>query len=454
MNFLKVVALLCLGLACPLASFASVWDDGGRAFVLDGELSSELYAKSSVDDGSESGALVDGKVGIDLQAGTEAMVLDNMSFGAQVSASKSLRSMNADGDNLLFSRAYLEWWSIADSNFHITLGRRPFFYARPSELSNRGIDSSVPYRNPLDFNVDGISVGYKLDSITGIEGSNVRLFYGKGIKSEWDVRSSPSISFDGLKLAGVNFDIYANERNWFQASMLRSIDVTDGSKGPDEYMDLFAPSLRQDAQQFPNFVPRYSPDTVIGDIDMFSLDCSYELESGLVLFGSLAVIQLRPNGRVGLFGGMGSDAVFTLQTITDDQGNVSIVLVPAYAESKDNKEGYGVHVGMQVPAPLGKLGIEYNYGSKYWTLPDGGGTSFSSRRATRGHVGEAYYILDITKYASIKLAGIYYDYEYTGSGSPVGQPKRIDDIEDGTAYSLLPVVDTAWDLYAKVIVRF
>ena len=54
----------------------------------------------------------------------------------------------------------------------------------------------------------------------------------------------------------------------------------------------------------------------------------------------------------------------------------------------------------------------------------------------------------------IKLAGLYYDYEYTGSGTPVGAPVKVDDVLDGSAYSLLPVVDTALDINASLTVNF
>ena len=67
---------------------------------------------------------------------------------------------------------------------------------------------------------------------------------------------------------------------------------------------------------------------------------------------------------------------------------------------------------------------------------------------TRGHVGEAYYIVDINPRMFLKFSGIYYDFVYTGSGSPVGKPKKVDDIKDGKEYSLLPVIDTAYDLNA------
>ena len=77
-----------------------------------------------------------------------------------------------------------------------------------------------------------------------------------------------------------------------------------------------------------------------------------------------------------------------------------------------------------------------------------------SKLATRGHAAEAYYIFQVNRNAFIKVGGIYYDYEYTGSGSPVGKPQKVDDVKAGTAYSLMPVVDTAWDAYASMTMKW
>ena len=121
----------------------------------------------------------------------------------------------------------------------------------------------------------------------------------------------------------------------------------------------------------------------------------------------------------------------------------------------DAKDGYGIYAGVQVPAPLGKFGLEYNFGSKYWTpFTQAQDDVIGSKLATRGHAGEAYYIFDINPNMFIKVGGIYYDYEYTGSGSPVGAPQKVDSVLDGTAFSMLPVVDKAWDGYASLTVKF
>ncbi|NIQ96760.1 MAG: DUF3373 domain-containing protein, partial [Desulfuromonadales bacterium] len=50
--------------------------------------------------------------------------------------------------------------------------------------------------------------------------------------------------------------------------------------------------------------------TVIGDMLLGGVTLSQEEENGLAYFASAAWTQLQPNGKAGLFGGMGTDAVF------------------------------------------------------------------------------------------------------------------------------------------------
>ena len=56
--------------------------------------------------------------------------------------------------------------------------------------------------------------------------------------------------------------------------------------------------------------------------------------------------------------------------------------------------------------------------------------------------------------AARKVGAIYYDYEYTGSGTPVGKPQKIEDVQDGKAYSMLPAIDEVWDLYTSMTLKF
>ena len=100
-----------------------------------------------------------------------------------------------------------------------------------------------------------------------------------------------------------------------------------------------------------------------------------------------------------------------------------------------------------------RLGLEYNWGSEYWFNMTGAeDTLEDSKLSTRGSVYEAYYIQPIIEdNFFLKLGGRYFDYEYTGSGYPLGAPVKIDDLKATDA--LFPVTDTMWNVYLSATIR-
>ena len=52
----------------------------------------------------------------------------------------------------------------------------------------------------------------------------------------------------------------------------------------------------------------------------------------------------------------------------------------------------------------------------------------------------------------VTLGARYYDYEYTGSSSPIGEPVSIDELTSLDA--LNPVVDEVWDAYLSLTFRY
>jgi hypothetical protein len=353
----------------------------------------------------------------------------------------------------------MDWSNIADSGFYLSIGRRPSTYGPPTEIRENELRGGTPTGNVMNLNFDGITIGRSLEDWTGIEGMIARFCYGQGFESEW----GNGELFNNLKtkdthFAGFNFDLFNDGKNFLQTTIFTAQDLNDGFKGtiafPTQYAELFAPTLYQDMQKFPNFnfVTRVQPSTTIGDINLGGLVYTRKEDNGITWFGSAGWTQLRPNGEAGMFGGMGSDAVFEAEMNAD---GTEIIMLPKTATNADNENGYGFYAGIQVPAPYGKAGLEYNYGSKWWTpFTQSQDDSLGSKLATRGQVGEAYYIFDINPRMFIKLAGLYYDFEYTNSGSPVGKPQKVDDVKDGKAYSLMPVIDTAYDLNASLTVQF
>lgn len=414
-----------------------------------------------------------------LRLNLKAKVWDNVSFAGRLSMYKnwgdstgvqvfdSWRSFtmdgtssgNTSGDWLRVERAYFDWKKINGSEFYLSIGRRPSTYGPPSHYRENELRGGTPSGHLVNFNFDGATLGYNLGEITGVEGQVVRFCYGQGFESQWgNGEMFGDIVTKDTHLGGFNIDAINDGTNFLQFTLFGAKDVNDGFKGtmafPTQLAGIFAPTMYQDMQKFDNFnfVTRVQPSGVIGDMYLGGIGFAREEANDIKWFASLGWTRAEPNGNAGMFGGMLSDAVFEAEL---NSTGTEIIMVPKTSDDTETKDGYGIYVGIQIPAPYGKFGLEYNYGSKYWTpFTQAQDDPIGSKLATRGHVGEAYYIFDINPKMFIKLAGLYYDYEYTGSGTPVGAPQKIDEVLAGSAYSMLPVVDKAFDVNASLTINF
>lgn len=414
-----------------------------------------------------------------LRLNLKAKVWDNVSFAGRLSMYKnwgdstgvqvfdSWRSFtmdgtssgNTSGDWLRVERAYFDWKNINGSEFYLSIGRRPSTYGPPSHYRENELRGGTPSGHLVNFNFDGATLGYNLGEITGVEGQVVRFCYGQGFESQWgNGEMFGDIVTKDTHLGGFNIDAINDGTNFLQFTLFGAKDVNDGFKGtmafPTQLAGIFAPTMYQDMQKFDNFnfVTRVQPSGVIGDMYLGGIGFAREEANDIKWFASLGWTRAEPNGNAGMFGGMLSDAVFEAEL---NSTGTEIIMVPKTSDDTDTKDGYGIYVGIQIPAPFGKFGLEYNYGSEYWTpFTQAQDDPIGSKLATRGHVGEAYYIFDINPKMFIKLAGLYYDFEYTGSGTPVGAPQKIDDVLAGSAYSMLPVVDKAFDVNASLTINF
>ena len=121
----------------------------------------------------------------------------------------------------------------------------------------------------------------------------------------------------------------------------------------------------------------------------------------------------------------------------------------------ESHNGYMVYLGAVFPMPWdARFGLEYNYGSRYWFNFTGAEDSLvGSKLAVRGHVYEGYWHQPIYGDNFFATIGVrYYDYEYSGSGNPMGKPIKIDDLSSLNA--LTPIIDKVWDGYVSLTFRY
>ena len=72
---------------------------------------------------------------------------------------------------------------------------------------------------------------------------------------------------------------------------------------------------------------------------------------------------------------------------------------------------------------------------------------------TRGSVYEIFYNQPFVDNKLVLSVGAqYYDYDYSGSGSPMGDPVKISELTSLDAF--MPVVDTMWNYYVNLAYRW
>ncbi len=109
--------------------------------------------------------------------------------------------------------------------------------------------------------------------------------------------------------------------------------------------------------------------------------------------------------------------------------------------STDNKTGYSFWAGVLFPDTIsdgGRIGIEYNHGSKYWTPMTWAEDSIiGSKVATRGDAYETYWNLPIVgKNLTAQLRYTYINYNYRSSISFMDDPsfKNLDHSQELRAF--------------------
>jgi hypothetical protein len=441
--------------------------------------STGVYYLPNTQDGTPTGLLKTQKFNLNndilytsrLRLNMKAKVWDNVKFSGRLTMYKNwgdstgvkefdswnsytmdgTNSGNTTGDEIHVERAYFDWSDIGGTPFYLSIGRRPSTYGPPTQFRENELRGGTPSGHVVNFNFDGITAGYGLEDATGIPGLIARFCYGQGYESEYgNGELFNEVTVDDTHLGGFNIDLFNDDTTFVQLTAFRAEDLTDGFKG------VLAVPASFGGSPMPGFnvVSRYSATTNIGDMDLAALGFTREEENGFKWFGSLGWTRTHSNGQAGMFGGLLSDP--EIVPVFDEANPVPVgIQYTGKSLEDETRDGHSIYVGFQTPAPLGKFGLEYNYGSRYWMpFTQAQDDAVGSKLAARGHVGEAYYIFDINPNMFLKVGAIYYDYKYTGSGAPVGKPQKVEDVQDGKAYSVLPAVDKVLDLNAAITVKF
>ncbi len=357
------------------------------------------------------------------------------------------------GDTIRLERAFFNYkGDMGPVPVSFSLGRRPSTFGAPLEYRNYSNEDGSPLAHIINWQFDGASLNFGLEDVTGIPGATFKLCYGVGFESGWGNSYSLSAAqsdVDDVHMLGVISHLFDNGLTNAVFSYAHAWDVTDGFTGMT-VMPFTVTRADKDADGeseyyfSPNsggFVSRVEPTTNIGDWDAASLLIRHNLSemfADIDVFLSASWTHTNPSG-------VSENPFYEImgQGLLSSNGDLQ------------SRDGYSIYAGAIFPMPLnGRLGLEYNWGSQYWFNFTGAEDSLvGSKLAVRGQVVEAYYHQPIIgKNFFLTLGGQYYDYEYTGSGNPLGKPVKIDDATGLDAMNAL--IDKVWLGYLSATVRF
>jgi len=359
-------------------------------------------------------------------------------------------------DKIHLERAYFVYKNeIGDLGYHFSFGRRPAAYGPGKENSEYSGLGGSPVSHIIQWNFDGASLQFDFENlIEFLPGSFFKICYGRGYESGWGSSNATAAnngliatpSVDDVDLLGFIIKFYDDEQYKVWYNYARGFGMTDGFTASVVMpyaitgMDYNLDGEYDDFQFDPNWsgsASRTEATAEVGDMEWHALMAQGET-FGFSWFASAAMSKSHPDGR-------SKAAMYQFMDMDTMLG------------SDKSKTGTSVWVGITTPAlPFtgGKFGIEYNQGSKYWVAMTGAEDDLvGSKMAVRGKVYEAYYHQPIVSNRLFATIGYqHFDYDYTGSGSYLGAPVKI---EEATALNtMMAVADKVDKFYASFTFRY
>ncbi len=355
------------------------------------------------------------------------------------------------GDTLHVERAYFNYKdSIGSVPINFSLGRRPSTQGPPLHYRMNTLEAGSPHGSIINWQFDGASLNFGLEELTGLPGLAVKLCYGVGFEGQWGGYNTftSTADVDDVHMAGVIATLYDDWQTKVELNYAHAWDVTDGFHGLTVMPFIaYKEDMNNDGtpeyyfeKNYGSYISRLEATENIGDWDAASLLLQTSLLDGaLDLYGTLSWSHTRATA-------ISKNPFYEL---------MGMGLLSSNGELEDH-DGYSVYLGGRyaIDSIGAKLGLEYNYGSKYWFNFTGAEDNLvASKLAARGHVFEPYWIQNLVGDNFFLKAGAqFFDYQYTGSGNPLGEPVSIDDVTAMEA--IFPVIDDMQIYYLSAVFRY
>lgn len=369
----------------------------------------------------------------------------NKAFGDSVNHSQSNVSSGATslntfdwvvnealGDNSL--KVKEAYWLYMNDTFldtevpwTISIGRRPSTDGLGINM-REGMGANSPLSHTVNVEFDGMSAKFNLDKVTGIDGMWWKLCTGRGLSSANELfdmtsaqyaKSNGTTNTDMYGFIFVPYDDgqYSVWTNWARADHMIGFDLGMVSGTPD-FMSY-------------STMPTYTDNNMDGipdaGISYTAMPSAYKFKD----FGSLdlATVMFKAEGiGDGISDFLDDTRVFVSLAQSKTRPKAGMAMLG----SPKSETGHSEWIGVNMPCLLtedGRIGIEWNKGSKYWrSVTYGEDTMAGSKIAARGDAWEIYYTKPLTKALTLNARYTAIDYDYTGSNSFFG--------EDGTPMTM------------------
>ncbi len=325
--------------------------------------------------------------------------------------------------SLFVERAFVDWKFTGDKALFpsvLTIGRQPSSDGPSHQFKANTTRKATYSALVFDGASDGIVLTSSLKNVTDISGARVRFAYGKGFQ---DDNTDPFVTnaFIGSDDTLKDTDVYGL---FFESKILGEPN-TLFQIGAASLKNIIANSLDTNSTANKN----------IGDVDFVGImfEGTNIKNSGVDLFAHIAFARAKPSRTVYYYEG---EAFSLLGNGTDF----------------DEKTANAFWLGGRYTFDNGtRVGLEYNQGSRYWVTATQGAFDLLNKLSTRGKAYEAYYIYPINRYSFLRLGGVYVDYDYTGSGLFLGEPKKFSDLTPDEAQKS---VESIKNLYLQFGLRY
>ncbi len=371
---------------------------------------------------------------------------------------------NATDNTVKVKEAYFIYFGDAGPiPYTASIGRRPSYDGLPINMREGNANANSPLAHLINVEYDGASFLFNLDKVTGIPGMSFKLCMGKGLtnaRPRFDM-FGPDYSKDTTKnsdvdLAGFIFVPYDNGQYsvhsmFFKAHNMIGFDAADMSAFQSAYG-------RYNSSAYDQLMSLYTMDgknyyqTAAGLQNLSAAANNLQFKNVGALYGGTVMAMANGIGN-GWSDFLDNTTAFVSYAFTKTQPSSGHTMLGS------DKEQYGSSwwVGVQMPAVFtkeGKIGIEYNQGSKYWrSITYGEDTMIGSKLATRGKAWEGYYTQPLTKNIDMQLRYTQINYDYAGSNSFFGAEGTPYSIDEATANGL-NVVKSSTDARAYIRYRY